>query len=80
MASLVPIDGVLFNSSGVAPSPCKDFWQLIVTVEKVLERLINLIRHIFEGLACNVPLQRYRPAIPRGRHSEGPSFRGSLAS
>jgi len=34
-------DGVLFNSSDVAPSPCKDFWQLVVTVEQVLELYVQ---------------------------------------
>jgi F-box protein 36 len=38
MASLIRSDGVLFETTDVAPSPCKDFWQVLVTVNEVILR------------------------------------------
>jgi len=35
MASFISKDGVLFQRCGTAPSPCKDFWQIIITPNEV---------------------------------------------
>ncbi len=35
MASLIPKNGVIFNHADTAPSPSKDYCQILVTVDKV---------------------------------------------
>ncbi|CAH1781423.1 unnamed protein product, partial [Owenia fusiformis] len=39
MASLIPENGVVFDYSSQAPSPCKDFCQILITKKEVIFRL-----------------------------------------
>jgi hypothetical protein len=46
--SIVPESGVLLDHADVAPSPCRDYCQIIVTSQDVSFRFLNLIHSLRE--------------------------------
>ncbi|CAH1781424.1 unnamed protein product [Owenia fusiformis] len=44
MASLIPENGVVFDYSSQAPSPCKDFCQILITKKEMILRIWKITR------------------------------------